>query len=85
MRRAIACRSTKNTAARQRALAVALAANAPDRIAEWCHRIPEEELATYPIDQSDGGGRRRCRSPCPLGGLLGVYRAQSWHPMETPD
>ncbi|NCF86946.1 MAG: isochorismatase family protein [Verrucomicrobiaceae bacterium] len=45
----------KEHAARQRALAVALAANAPERIAEWCHRIPEEELATYPIDQSDGG------------------------------
>ena len=45
----------KEHAARQRALAVALAANAPDRIAEWCHRIPEEELAIYPIDQSDGG------------------------------
>ncbi|MGY8689266.1 MAG: hypothetical protein ACKVHP_16220, partial [Verrucomicrobiales bacterium] len=24
-------------------------------IADWCHRIPEEEKATYPIDQSNGG------------------------------
>ena len=45
----------KDHAARQRALDVPLAANAPKDIAKWCHRIPEEELATYPIDQSDGG------------------------------
>ena len=27
----------------------------PDDIAAWCSRIPSEEQASYPIDQSDGG------------------------------
>ncbi len=42
--------------ARQRALAIPLDDHhSPKGITEWCHRIPEEEQATYPIDQSDGG------------------------------
>ena len=45
----------KDHPARKRTLAVPSAANTPERIAEWCHRIPAEERATYPIDQSDGG------------------------------
>ncbi len=41
--------------ARQRALDAPPAKNAPTNIAHWCHRIPEEEQAVYPIDQSNGG------------------------------
>lgn len=41
--------------ARRRALAVPAAADALPDIATWCHRIPGEEGARYPIDQSDGG------------------------------
>lgn len=42
--------------ARQRAIAVKPDRTAPVDIAYWCSKIPEEEEAAYPIDQSDGGG-----------------------------
>jgi nicotinamidase-related amidase len=41
--------------ARERARRAPRAANLPDRIGEWCDRIPAEERGKYPIDQSDGG------------------------------
>ena len=41
--------------ARKRALQTPQAANLPDEITSWCSRIPPEEAAVYPIDQSDGG------------------------------
>jgi nicotinamidase-related amidase len=31
------------------------AANLPAEIGSWCYRIPAEEEAVYPLDQSDGG------------------------------
>lgn len=42
-------------AARQRALTVLKSAKSPRDIESWCSRIPSEEKAVYPIDQSDGG------------------------------
>ena len=47
--------SYKDHDARKRALATPVASNLPKGISSWCHRIPEEEKASYPIDQSDGG------------------------------
>lgn len=41
--------------ARQRAIAVPQVAQLPDDITSWCSRIPAEEQAVYPLDQSDGG------------------------------
>jgi nicotinamidase-related amidase len=41
--------------ARQRAVAVPKAADLPRDIRSWCSRIPSEQQAVYPIDQSDGG------------------------------
>lgn len=41
--------------ARQRAIETPQAAELPDDIQSWCSRIPSEEQAVYPIDQSDGG------------------------------
>jgi len=41
--------------ARERALKAPAAVRQPEKIAEWCKQIPEEERAIYPIDQSDGG------------------------------
>ncbi len=41
--------------ARARAIAVPKAAQLPDDITSWCSRIPAEEQAVYPLDQSDGG------------------------------
>ena len=41
--------------ARSRALAVPRAGTIPEDIKNWCSRIPSEERANYPIDQSDGG------------------------------
>jgi len=41
--------------ARKRAVAAPAAKNAPRDVAFWCSRIPSEEQAVYPIDQSDGG------------------------------
>lgn len=42
-------------AARKRALALSKPDDTPANMAAWCHRIPEEEQAIYPIDQSNGG------------------------------
>ncbi len=41
--------------ARLRALQTPVASNPPIGINQWCSRIPAEEQADYPIDQSDGG------------------------------
>lgn len=41
--------------ARERAKAAPKAARLPDAIGEWCKQIPAEEMAVYPLDQSDGG------------------------------
>lgn len=41
--------------ARLRAQQVPPAASLPEKAAFWCSRIPAEEKAVYPIDQSDGG------------------------------
>ena len=41
--------------ARQRAIRVPHDKSAPQHVAYWCSQIPTEELAEYPIDQSDGG------------------------------
>ena len=40
--------------ARLHAVAAPVASDALPDIAAWCHRIPSEENARYPIDQSDG-------------------------------
>lgn len=45
----------RNHPARLRAMNVPQATDAPTDIDAWCSSIPSEELATYPIDQSDGG------------------------------
>jgi lysophospholipase L1-like esterase/nicotinamidase-related amidase len=45
----------EGTAARERAKSAPTAARLPDKIGEWCRQIPAEELAVYPLDQSDGG------------------------------
>ncbi|MBL8816664.1 MAG: hypothetical protein JNL58_11590 [Planctomyces sp.] len=41
--------------ARLRVTAIPEASNRPAEIESWCSKIPAEELASYPIDQSDGG------------------------------
>ncbi len=41
--------------ARRRAIQAPKALKAPPAVDQWCLRIPSEELAAYPIDQSDGG------------------------------
>jgi type 1 glutamine amidotransferase/nicotinamidase-related amidase len=41
--------------ARERTTATPKAGKLPRDIGAWCSRIPAEELAAYPIDQSDGG------------------------------
>ena len=41
--------------ARRRAMETLRAEELPDDIESWCSRIPSEEQAVYPIDQSDGG------------------------------
>ncbi len=40
---------------RRRAIQAPRADNLPDGIGQWLHRLPSEEQAVYPIDQSDGG------------------------------
>jgi len=40
---------------RLRAMAVPGVEKYPEDIAKWCYKIPAEEKAKYPIDQSDGG------------------------------
>jgi putative membrane-bound dehydrogenase-like protein len=47
--------SYKDHPARKRAQTAPRAANLPDHIDQWCNKIPAEEKAIYPIDQSDGG------------------------------
>lgn len=42
-------------AARQRAVKTPAVNSYPEDIDRWCHQIPSEEQAEYPIDQSDGG------------------------------
>lgn len=50
------CMAFYNThPARDRAKSTPAAANLPKDISTWCDRIPSEEAAAYPIDQSDGG------------------------------
>ena len=41
--------------ARKRASEAPTAKNKPRDIEHWCSRIPSEEKALYPVDQSDGG------------------------------
>ncbi|MES2596845.1 MAG: isochorismatase family protein [Verrucomicrobiota bacterium] len=48
-------KSYEGTTARQRAQSAPTAARLPDKISEWCKQIPSEEMAVYPLDQSDGG------------------------------
>jgi type 1 glutamine amidotransferase/nicotinamidase-related amidase len=45
----------KNHPARQRAIATPRSKNPPAEIEQWCKRIPSEEQAVYPVDQTDGG------------------------------
>ncbi|MDP6442843.1 MAG: isochorismatase family protein [Pirellulaceae bacterium] len=45
----------ENHPARVRAEKIPVAANLPADVRSWCSRIPAEELAVYPLDQSDGG------------------------------
>ncbi len=45
----------EGTPARERAKSAPAAVRLPDKIAEWCKQIPAEELAVYPLDQTDGG------------------------------
>jgi nicotinamidase-related amidase/type 1 glutamine amidotransferase len=44
-----------NHPSRKRASIVAAAPDLPTDISSWCDRIPSEESAAYPLDQSDGG------------------------------
>ncbi len=41
--------------ARNRAIGLGVVDKLPQDIKSWCSRIPSEEQAVYPIDQSDGG------------------------------
>lgn len=45
----------EGTPARERAKIAPAAARLPDKIGEWCKQIPSEEMAVYPLDQTDGG------------------------------
>lgn len=45
----------EGTRARERAKTAPAAPRIPNQIAEWCTKIPSEETAVYPLDQSDGG------------------------------
>ncbi len=45
----------EGTPARERAKSALTAARLPDKIGEWCKQIPAEEMAVYPLDQTDGG------------------------------
>jgi hypothetical protein len=65
----------EGTPARERAKSAPAAARLPDKIGEWCKQIPSEELAVYPLDQSDGGedddppNMRSLGRNCPRKGL----------------
>lgn len=41
--------------ARKRAIEAPTAKNKPRDVEHWCSRVPSEEKALYPVDQSDGG------------------------------
>lgn len=41
--------------ARHRVATIPAAASMPEDIASWCDQIPSEEVAAYPVDQSQGG------------------------------
>ena len=45
----------EGTPARERAKSAPAAPRLPDKIGDWCKQIPSEEMAVYPLDQSDGG------------------------------
>ena len=45
----------EGTQARERAKSAPAAARLPDKIGDWCKQIPAEEMAVYPLDQTDGG------------------------------
>jgi lysophospholipase L1-like esterase/nicotinamidase-related amidase len=45
----------EGTPARERAKTAPPAVHQPEKIAEWCRKIPSEEAAVYPIDQTNGG------------------------------
>jgi len=45
----------EGTPARERTKSAPTAARLPDKIGEWCKQIPAEEMAVYPLDQTDGG------------------------------
>jgi len=45
----------KEHPARKRAQATPKSKNLPTDIGQWCKRIPSEERASYPVDQTDGG------------------------------
>lgn len=45
----------ENHPGRKRAIETPRATDLPADIGKWCSRIPSEEAAAYPIDQSDGG------------------------------
>lgn len=45
----------EGTPARERAKSASPAARLPDKIDEWCRKLPSEENVIYPIDQTNGG------------------------------
>ncbi len=45
----------EGTKARERAKSAPQSVRLPDKISEWCKKIPAEEQAVYPLDQTDGG------------------------------
>ena len=45
----------EGTPARERAKAAPPASRLPDKINEWCRKLPSEENTIYPIDQTNGG------------------------------
>jgi lysophospholipase L1-like esterase/nicotinamidase-related amidase len=45
----------EGTPARELAKSAPQATRLPDQISQWCKQIPAEEMAVYPLDQSDGG------------------------------
>jgi nicotinamidase-related amidase len=45
----------KDLTARKRALMAPKATDLPNKIGDWCYKIPAEENGKYPVDQTDGG------------------------------
>ncbi len=62
----------ENHPARRRAVRAPAAEPTPESMRSWCARIPSEDKATWPIDQSDGGCD--CAPACRTGN---PWRAQS--------